>query len=50
VLVLRYLEQLSIQEIAAVLYITEGAATMRQVRALDRLRILMESAPEEGRR
>jgi RNA polymerase sigma-70 factor (ECF subfamily) len=42
VLVLRYLEKLSPGEIAAVLGIREGAAKVRHVRALDRLRTLLE--------
>lgn len=42
VLVLRYLEQLSTAEIAGVLEITEGAVRTRHVRALDRLRHLLE--------
>lgn len=37
VLVLRYLEQLSVREIAAVLTLTEGAVKMRHTRALGRL-------------
>jgi RNA polymerase sigma-70 factor (ECF subfamily) len=37
VLVLRFLEQLSTSEIAAVLELTEGAVKTRQTRALDRL-------------
>jgi RNA polymerase sigma-70 factor (ECF subfamily) len=47
VLVLRYLEQLSIREIAAVLGTTEGAVNMRQVRALDRLRVVLDGLYEE---
>ncbi|MBI3468743.1 MAG: sigma-70 family RNA polymerase sigma factor [Planctomycetes bacterium] len=42
VLVLRYLEELSNSEIAAVLAITEAAVKMRHVRALDRLRGLLD--------
>jgi RNA polymerase sigma-70 factor (ECF subfamily) len=42
VLVLRYLEQLSIRDIADVLGIKEGAVNMRQVRALERLRDLLQ--------
>jgi RNA polymerase sigma-70 factor, ECF subfamily len=42
VLVLRYLEQLDTNEIAAVLGITTGAVKLRQLRALDRLRALLD--------
>ena len=38
ILVMRYLEQLSTHEIAAVLQISEGAVKTRHVRALERLR------------
>jgi RNA polymerase sigma-70 factor (ECF subfamily) len=41
VLVLRYLEQLSTREIAAVLEISEGAVKVRHLRALERLRRLL---------
>jgi RNA polymerase sigma-70 factor (ECF subfamily) len=41
VLVLRYLEQLSLAEIAAVLEITPGAVKLRHLRALERLRGLL---------
>ena len=41
VLVLRYLEHLSTADTAAVLEITPGAAKLRHLRALDRLRRLM---------
>lgn len=44
VLVLRYLEQLSIHEIAAVAGLTEGAVKSRHMRALMRLRTLLESS------
>jgi RNA polymerase sigma-70 factor (ECF subfamily) len=47
VLVLRYLEQLSNQETAAVLGIGEGAAKMRHIRALERLRALLEGNVSE---
>jgi RNA polymerase sigma-70 factor (ECF subfamily) len=43
ILVLRYLEQLSTQEAAAVLEINEGAVKMRLLRALGRLREVMNS-------
>jgi RNA polymerase sigma-70 factor (ECF subfamily) len=47
-LTLRHLEQLSIREIAAVLGISEGAAKVRHVRALERLRWgLDQSVAEE---
>jgi RNA polymerase sigma-70 factor (ECF subfamily) len=42
VLVLRYLEQLTTAEVAAVLGIREGAVKLRQLRALERLRTLAE--------
>jgi RNA polymerase sigma-70 factor (ECF subfamily) len=42
VLVLRYLEQLSTAEAAAVLGISEGAVKLRLLRALQRLRELLE--------
>ena len=48
VLVLRHLEQLSVREIAAVLGITEGAVKVRQLRALERFRTLLESLGESG--
>jgi RNA polymerase sigma-70 factor (ECF subfamily) len=49
VLVLRYLEDLSQGEIAAVLGVTEGAVKMRQLRALERLRSLLDD-DREGKR
>ena len=46
-LVLRYLEQLSVKEMAAVLQISRGTAQMRIVRALEALRNLInDSTPE----
>lgn len=50
VLVMRYLEQLSGAEIAAVLGIGEGAVKMRLLRALERLRALLDDPDEEVRR
>jgi RNA polymerase sigma-70 factor (ECF subfamily) len=47
VLVLRYLEDLSPREIAAVLEISEAAVKMRQLRALQRLRELLGDDLEE---
>lgn len=47
VLVLRYLEQLSISEIAAVQGISEGAVKMRRTRALERLCRLLGIRPGE---
>jgi RNA polymerase sigma-70 factor (ECF subfamily) len=46
VLVLRYLEGLSTEEIAAVLGIRAGAVKMRHVRALERLRGLLDIQAE----
>ena len=43
-LVMRYLEQLSTKEIAAALGSTEGAIKTRHVRALERLRGLLDNA------
>lgn len=48
VLVLRYLEQLSLSEIAAVLGSTEGAIKLRHLRALERLRLLLADDFKEG--
>jgi RNA polymerase sigma-70 factor (ECF subfamily) len=42
ILVLRYLEQLTTAEIASVLRLAEGAVRTRHVRALDRLRRLLD--------
>ncbi len=48
VLVLRYLEQLAIREIAAILGISEGATKVRHLRALERLReVLGDEARED---
>ena len=44
ILVLRYLEQLKVNEVSVVLGISEGAATMRQLRALERLRGLLQDS------
>jgi RNA polymerase sigma-70 factor (ECF subfamily) len=44
VLVLRYLEQLSAREVGAVLGVSEAAAKKRALRALQRLRDLLEKA------
>jgi DNA-directed RNA polymerase specialized sigma24 family protein len=41
VLVLRHLEHLSVQEIAAILELTEDAVKTRHLRALQRLRQLL---------
>jgi RNA polymerase sigma-70 factor (ECF subfamily) len=46
VLVLRHLEQLSTKETAAVLGISEGSVKTRHLRALERLRVLLESESE----
>ena len=47
VLVLRYLEQLPLREVAAVLGVGESAVKMRHFRALERLRALLEGEHEE---
>jgi RNA polymerase sigma-70 factor (ECF subfamily) len=48
VLVLRYLEQLPLREVAAVLGLGESAVKMRHFRALERLRVLLEAKSEES--
>jgi RNA polymerase sigma-70 factor (ECF subfamily) len=48
VLVLRHLEQMPVREVAAVLGVGEGAVRMRLVRALGRLRDLLDQDLREG--
>jgi RNA polymerase sigma-70 factor (ECF subfamily) len=48
VLVLRHLERLSVAETAEALGISPGAVKVRHLRALDRLRSLLDQLPEEG--
>ena len=50
ILVLRYLEQLTTAEIASVLRVAEGAVRTRHVRALDRLRRLLDDDHPEAPR
>src|SRR5262249_44966343 len=50
VLVLRYLEQLSAAEVGAVLGVSEAAAKKRALRALQKLRALLEGGTSEGER
>jgi RNA polymerase sigma-70 factor (ECF subfamily) len=47
VLIQRFMEQLSSKEIAAGLGISENAVNLRHMRALERIRKLLTSAPEE---
>jgi RNA polymerase sigma-70 factor (ECF subfamily) len=47
VLVLRYLEQMPLREVAAVLGVNESAVKMRHFRALERLRTLLEAGHED---
>lgn len=47
VLLLRYVELLSVREVAAVLHISEAAVKMRHIRALERLRDLLEDVSTE---
>lgn len=46
-LVLRYVEQLPMAEVSALLGVTEGAAKVRAFRALQRLRALLESPADD---
>jgi RNA polymerase sigma-70 factor (ECF subfamily) len=48
VLMLRYLEQMPLCEVAVVLGIGASAMKMRHFRALERLRVLLEANPEEN--
>jgi len=48
VLILRYLEQLSAAEIAAIVGSTPGAVKVRHLRALERLRALLGAGEPEG--
>jgi RNA polymerase sigma-70 factor (ECF subfamily) len=50
VLVLRYLEQLSAREVGAVLGVSEATAKKRALRALQRLRKLLQDDPKGGAR
>ena len=47
VLILRFLEQLSVKEVADILGLSEGAVNMRQLRALERLRAILGTEGEE---
>lgn len=47
ILILRFLEQLTVAEVAEVLGLSEGAVNMRQLRALERLRALLGTEGEE---
>jgi len=45
VLVLRYLEQLTIVQVATILGTSKGAVSMRQLRAIERIRTLLGEEP-----
>ena len=45
IILMRHFEQLTNQEVAAALGLTEAAASMRHLRALRRLRTLLNSGP-----
>jgi RNA polymerase sigma-70 factor (ECF subfamily) len=47
ILVMRHVEQLKVSEIAAVLEVSEGAVKMRRLRAIQKLRELLDSGPSE---
>jgi RNA polymerase sigma-70 factor (ECF subfamily) len=47
VLVLRHLEQLSVTETAEILAVSPGAVKVRHLRALERLRALLDETPDE---
>lgn len=47
VLVLRHLEQLSVAETAQVLGLSQGAVKVRHLRALERIRAIMDNGPGE---
>jgi len=48
VLLLRYLEQLSSKEIAAIMQMTEAAVNMRHMRALEKMRRVLVREHDEG--
>jgi RNA polymerase sigma-70 factor (ECF subfamily) len=48
VLTLRHLEELSVADTAAVLGIKTGAAKLRHLRALQRLRVLLDEESGKG--
>jgi RNA polymerase sigma-70 factor (ECF subfamily) len=47
ILVMRHVEQLKVSEIAALLRLSEGAVKMRRLRAIQKLRELLEKGPAE---
>ena len=48
IIVMRHLEELQVDEIAAILGISAGAVKMRRMRAFERLRAILESNPSEA--
>ena len=47
ILLMRHVEQLKVSEIAALLRLSEGAVKMRRLRAIQKLRELLEKGPAE---
>jgi RNA polymerase sigma-70 factor (ECF subfamily) len=50
ILMMRHVEQLKVSEIAAVLQLSESAVKMRRLRAIQKLRELLDNGPSEDQR